>query len=59
VRAIDGVRDGKQAIVLTLAAPFDQLAGATGPYEWVLGHLALETPIRPDSKADSKPDGGR
>ena len=59
VRAIDGGRDGKQAIVLTLAAPFDQLAGATGPYEWVLGHLALETPIRPDSKADSKPDGGR
>ena len=49
----------KQAIVLTLAAPFDQLAGATGPYEWVLGHLDLETPTRPDSKADNKPDGGR
>jgi len=59
VRDIDGGRDGKQAIVLTLAAPFDQLAGATGPYEWVLSHLALETPLRTDSKADSKPDGGR
>ena len=55
VRDLDGGRDGKQAIVLTLAAPFDQLAGATGPYEWVLSHLALETPVRPDSK----PDGGR
>ena len=59
VRDIDRGRDNKQAIVLTLAAPFDQLAGATGPYEWVLGHLDLETPTRPDSKADNKPDGGR
>lgn len=59
VRDIDGGRDGKQAIVLTLAAPFDQLAGATGPYEWVLGHLALETPMRPDGKSDNKSDGGR
>jgi hypothetical protein len=59
VRDIDGGRDSKQAIVLTLAAPFDQLAGATGPYEWVLSHLALETPVRTDGKADSKPDGGR
>ena len=55
VRDIDGGPNGKQAIVLTLAAPFDQLAGAIGPYEWVLGHLALETPLRPDNK----PDGGR
>jgi hypothetical protein len=59
VRSIDAARDGKQAIVLTLAAPFDQLAGATGPYEWVLGHLALEAPVRPpEAKADTKPDGG-
>jgi hypothetical protein len=58
VRDIDAGPDGKQAIVLTLAAPFDQLAGATGPYEWVLSHLALEAPVRPEGKADSKPDGG-
>jgi len=59
VRDINRGRDGKQAIVLSLAAPFDQLAGATGPYEWVLGHLDLETPVRADAKADNKPDGGR
>jgi hypothetical protein len=59
VRDTDGGRDGKQAIVVTLAAPFDQLAGATGPYEWVLGHLTLEAPVRPDGKPDNKPDAGR
>jgi hypothetical protein len=55
VRSLEGVRDSRQAIVLTLAAPADQLAAASGSFDWVLTRLTLESPVRPDDR----PDGGR
>jgi hypothetical protein len=63
VRTIDAGPDGKQAVVVTLAAPAAELAAASGPFDWVLAHLTFETPIRPELKAETKtesrPDGGR
>ena len=59
VRSIEGVADAKQAIVLTLATPARDLAAASGSFDWVLAHLTLETPIRPDAKPEAKPDAGR
>ena len=53
--SVDGGPDGKQAVVVTLAAPAADLAAASGPFDWVLAHLQLETPVRPDAK----PDAGR
>jgi hypothetical protein len=55
VRELDAARGIRQAIVLTLTAPADQIAAATGSFDWVIAHLTLETPIRPDET----PDGGR
>ena len=55
VRGVPGGPEGKQAVVVTLAAPAADLAAASGPFEWVLAHLQLETPVRPDAK----PDAGR
>src|SRR4029077_3916421 len=55
VRSFESEGWGHQAIVLTLAAPADQLTSVSGAFDWVLGHLALETPSRPEGK----PDGGR
>lgn len=54
VRSFDGAPE-KQAVVVTLAAPASDLAAASGPFDWVLAHLTLEEPIRPDAK----PDAGR
>ena len=60
VRSVGGTGpDGKQAIVITLAAPVADLAAAAGPYVWVLAHLTLEAPVRPDAKPEGKPDAGR
>jgi len=55
VRSVAAGPEGKQAVVVTLAAPAADLAAASGPFEWVLAHLQLETPVRPDAK----PDAGR
>jgi len=55
VREIDTPRGGRQAIVLTLTAPSDQFASAAGSLDWVIAHLTLETPVRPEEI----PDGGR
>jgi len=60
VRNVGGTGpDGKQAVVVTLAAPAPDLAAATGPFEWVLAHLTLEAPVRPEAKPENKPDAGR
>ena len=63
VRKIDGGPEARQAIVITLSTPAADLAAATGPFDWVLAHLTLETPIRaeakPDAKAEARPDAGR
>jgi hypothetical protein len=60
VRKIDsGPPEVRQAIVVTLATAAADLAAATGPFDWVLAHLTLETPVRPEAKAESKPDAGR
>jgi len=55
VRSVAGGPEGKQAIVVTLATPVADLAAASGPFDWVLAHLQLEAPVRPDAK----PDAGR
>jgi hypothetical protein len=55
VRTFDAGPDGKQAVVVTLAAPATELSATTGPFDWVIAHLAFETPVRPDAK----PDAGR
>ncbi len=67
VRKIEGGPETRQAIVVTLSTPAADLAATSGPFDWVLAHLTLETPIRPEAKAESKtepkaeakPDGGR
>jgi hypothetical protein len=55
VRRFDNGPDGKQAVVVTLATPVAELSAATGPFDWVVAHLAFEAPVRPDAK----PDAGR
>jgi hypothetical protein len=55
VRTFDSSPDGKQAIVVTLSAPAADLSAASGPFDWVIARLTLETPVRPDAK----PDAGR
>jgi hypothetical protein len=63
VRSVPGVPDERQAVIVTLATPAAELAAASGPFDWVLAHLTLETPVRPDAKTEPKPearpDGGR
>jgi hypothetical protein len=59
VRKIEGGRDERQAVVVTLATPVADLAAASGPFDWVLAHLTFEAPIRLDSKPEVKPDAGR
>lgn len=54
VRTVDGPRDPRQALVVTLTAPADQIGLASGSFDWVLGRLTLEAPARPDRA----PDGG-
>jgi hypothetical protein len=47
--------DQRQAVVLTLVTPTANYEAASGAFDWVVAHLALEAPVRPDEK----PDGGR
>jgi hypothetical protein len=55
VRSVAGGPESRQAVIVTLAAPAADLAAASGPFDWVLAHLQLEAPVRPDAK----PDAGR
>jgi hypothetical protein len=57
VRALPGGPDPRQAIVLTLTTTPEQLATVSGSLDWVIAHLELRAPVRPDDKPD-KPDGG-
>jgi hypothetical protein len=57
VRPVAGGPDPRQAIVLTLTTTADQLAAASGALDWVMAHLDLRAPVRPDDKTD-RPDGG-
>jgi hypothetical protein len=54
VRPLDGGSGIRQAVIVTLTAPDDQVVAASGPFDWVLGRLTLETPLR----LDRAPDGG-
>jgi hypothetical protein len=49
--------DPRQAIILTLTTTPEQLASASAALDWVIAHLDLRTPVRPDDKPE-KPDGG-
>jgi hypothetical protein len=57
VRALGGGPDPRQAIILTLTTTPEQLAAASGSLDWVIAHLELQAPVRPDDKAE-RPDGG-
>jgi len=58
VRAVDaGAAPAHQGIVLTLTTTPADLAAASGALDWVIAHLDLEPPVRPDDKRE-RPDGG-
>jgi hypothetical protein len=58
VRTVDGgATSARQAIVLTLTTTPTDLPTAAGSLDWVMAHLDLEPPVRPDDKRD-RPDGG-
>jgi hypothetical protein len=57
VRNLEGGRDPRQAIILTLTTTPDELAAASGTLDWVIAHLDLQSPVRPDDLT-SRPDGG-
>jgi hypothetical protein len=49
--------DPRQAVILTLTTTREQLAAASSALDWVIAHLDLRAPVRPDDKSE-KPDGG-
>jgi len=53
VRDLPTVRDGHQAIVVSLAAPADQFAAVGTAFDWTLAHLTLEAPAISDEKPDA------
>ncbi len=55
VRELEVPRGSRQAIVLTLTTSPDQIAAAAASFDWVIAHLTLDTPVRPDET----PDAGR
>ena len=57
VRTVEGKPAWRQAIVLTLTTTLSDLTTASGALDWVIAHLDLEAPVRPDDKHD-RPDGG-
>jgi hypothetical protein len=57
VRSVEGNPPARQAIVLTLTTSPTDLAAASAALDWVIAHLDLEAPVRPDDKHD-RPDGG-
>jgi hypothetical protein len=62
VRAVEGTRSERQAVVLTLTTTLSELSAASSAFDWVLAHLTLEAPIRSEDKSvrtDDRPDGGR
>jgi hypothetical protein len=58
VRTIEGSRDERQAIVVTLTTPLRDMAAASSAFDWTIAHIILEGAARPDEIPDSKPDGG-
>jgi len=42
-------------VILTLSTPAGDLGAASAPFDWVIAHLELEAPVRPEAK----PDAGR
>ena len=57
VRNLEGGPDPRQAIILTLTTTPDELAAASGSLDWVIAHLDLQTPVRPEDPT-TRPDGG-
>jgi hypothetical protein len=52
VRDVPGAR-ARQAVVLSLSAPAEQVTPATTAFDWVVGHITLETPTRSDANPDA------
>jgi len=59
VRAIEGSRDERQAIVVTLTTPLRDMAAASSAFDWTIAHLILESAARSEETTDGKPDAGR
>jgi hypothetical protein len=57
VRNLAGSPDPRQAIILTLTTTPEELAAVSGSLDWVIAHLDLRAPLRPDDKPE-RPDGG-
>jgi hypothetical protein len=57
VRSLTVGPDPRQAVILTLTTTPEQLAAASGSLDWVIAHLELRAPVRPDDKPE-RPDGG-
>jgi hypothetical protein len=55
VRDVDAARGERQAIILTLTTAPADLPAAAPSFDWVVAHLTLEPPVRPEEK----PDAGR
>ena len=55
VRDVDAARGARQAEILTRSTPAGDLGAASAPFDWVIAHLELEAPVRPEAK----PDAGR
>ena len=62
VRDLKGGPDPRQAVIVTLTTTPDQLAATSGSLDWVIAHLDLQAPVRPDDKRPDdkiqRPDGG-
>jgi hypothetical protein len=55
VREIPGART-RQAVVVSLSAPAEQMTSVATAFDWAIAHLTLETPTRSDT--GSGPDAG-
>jgi hypothetical protein len=57
VRALPAGPDPRQAVILTLTTTPEQLTTVSGSLDWVIAHLELRAPVRPDDQPE-RPDGG-
>jgi hypothetical protein len=54
VREIAGART-RQAIVISLSAPAEQMTSLATAFDWAVAHLTLEAPTRSDNSPDAGP----
>jgi hypothetical protein len=62
VRAVEGTRGERQALVVTLTTTLADLPAASPAFDWALAHLTLEPPVRVEERpvrSEERADGGR